>query len=168
MKVCCSIKKPDPSENDVSVRAHTVPGEKPYVGTVTSCSTTNGTTENVIFSGDSIFRGGGVWNFNQHVKMVLKKQFKVSPDCDSKKMLYYVKTSLEIGCYNTAIVHAEVNELLMINRQVTSNLVNIVKNCQSLCVKNLFFSGITLIKGCHIHLLRRPTKELKICVKIIK
>ena len=50
-------------------------------------------------------------DFNQHVKNGYAK-FKSFPSCNSKEMLHYIEPTLEIGFYDSAILHVGVNDLL--------------------------------------------------------
>ena len=114
-------------------------------GAVTSHNTKNGTNKQVIVFRDSIIPGKRIMDFNKHINNGFAK-FKVFCGCDSKEMLHYVEPPLETGYYDTEIVHAGVNELLNDKSanntyNLTSNLVNIVKKCNSFGVKNYLFMG---------------------------
>ena len=76
-----------------------------------SRQTKNGITKKVIVLGDSIIRGIRMREFNQQVKNVYAK-FKSFPGSNSKEMLHYIEPTLETGFYDSAVLHAGVNDPL--------------------------------------------------------
>ena len=154
----------DSAENIDFKRENTVPGNKSYADVAMSRNTKNGITKEVIFWGDSIFRGIRVRDFYQQVKNGYAK-FKSFRGCNSKEMLYYIEPTLETGFYDSAILHMGVNDLLndkspSSNDNLVSNLVNIVNKCKSFRVMGLFVSGIAFNKRLLYTVIKRLMKKL--------